>query len=168
MNKIENDLEYLNIVGSILYDDKFNELKKIEHHGVTRYDHSVKISYCAYKIAKAIRLNYKNVARGGLLHDFFLSDHQNDTKLRIKSVFRHARLAEKRASEIYGINKMEADIIKSHMFPIGGMTVPKYLESWLVNSVDKTIGFLLFFNKFNYKLSYALNFMIIFVLNFRK
>ena len=74
MKNIENDFEYINIVKHILSNDKFNEIKKIEHHGISRFDHSLKVSYYSYKVAKFLKLDSEEVARGGLLHDFFLSD----------------------------------------------------------------------------------------------
>lgn len=167
MNKIEQDNNYIKLVSSILYSDKFNEIKSIEHHGITRYEHSVKVSYYSYKIAKNLKLNYENVARAGLLHDYFISDANQSFKDKFKSTFSHSKIALNMATNNFGINEMEADIIRSHMFPFGS-TVPKYIESWLVNFVDKVIGFNEFMMKFSYKFSYATNLLLLFIMGVRK
>ena len=57
-----------------LYEE-FLKLKKCEHHGISRFDHSLKVSYKAYKFAKKNNLDYKAVAVGGLLHDFFIDEN---------------------------------------------------------------------------------------------
>ena len=35
--------------------EDFQKLEEIEHHGITRYEHSLKVSYYAYKISKFLR-----------------------------------------------------------------------------------------------------------------
>ena len=77
----ELDREYSQLVYHILINSEFNKIKSIEHHGVTRYEHSLKVSYYSYKIAKFLHLDYKDVARGGLLHDFFLSNEDRTSKI---------------------------------------------------------------------------------------
>lgn len=167
MNRVEQDTEYIHLVGSVLYDDRFNEIKAIEHHGITRYDHSVKVSYYSYKLAKSLKLNYKEVARAGLLHDYFISDPNRNFKEKFKSTFSHSKIALKMAANNFGVSDMEADIIRSHMFPFGS-TIPKYAESWLVNFVDKLIGFSEFFKKFSYRFCYATNLLLLFIINIGK
>ena len=73
--KGQNDIQDRKIVNHILNNEEFLKIKKIEHHGISRYEHSMKVSYYSYKIAKALRLDYEQVARGGLLHDFFLNTY---------------------------------------------------------------------------------------------
>lgn len=164
MNHIENDTEYIQIVQSILYHEAFNKIKKNEHHGISRYEHSLRVSYYSYKFAHFCKLDYNCVARAGLLHDYFYSDVDQSAKERFLSVFTHPKKAVKNAQNVFGINKMEEDIIKSHMFPIN-LTVPKYLESWVVNFVDKIVGLFEFTRKFSYRFSYAVNLFLIFLIN---
>ena len=76
------DPNYHKIIKNILENKEFNQLKHIEHHGISRYDHSLKVSYYSYKIAKALNLDYYQTARGGLLHDFFISKESRTTKER--------------------------------------------------------------------------------------
>lgn len=164
MCNINNDRDYTNIVDAILDNEEFNKIKSIEHHGVSRFDHSVKVSYYSYKVAKALKLDYIDVARAGLLHDFFLSDDERTTKDRFLSTFVHPKKAVKNADMIFGINAKEEDIIKTHMFPVN-MSVPRYAESWVVNFVDKVVGAYEFSRKFGYKLSYVANVYLILLLN---
>ena len=58
MNKINSNEEYRNIVYSILCSEEFNKIKTIEHHGVSRFDHSFRVSYYSYKISKFLKLDY--------------------------------------------------------------------------------------------------------------
>lgn len=164
MNQINQDQDYTRIVNHILNNEEFNKIKKIEHHGVSRFDHSLKVSYYSYKMAKILRLNYQDVARAGLLHDFFLSNDERTKKDRFLSTFVHPKKAVKNADEVFGINDKEADIIRTHMFPVN-MSIPRYAESWVVNLVDKVIGGYEFSRKFSYKLNYVANLYLILLLN---
>ena len=47
MTFIYNDEKYIEIVNDILVNEEFNQIKDLEHHGMTRYDHSLKVSYIA-------------------------------------------------------------------------------------------------------------------------
>lgn len=164
MINIEKDIEYKEIVNHILSSDEFNKIKKIEHHGVTRFDHSLKVSYYSYKLAKVLKLDSEEVARGGLLHDFFMSDEDRTVKDRFVSTFIHPKKAVKNANDVFNISDKEQDIIRTHMFPIN-LAVPKYVESWLVNFVDKGVGLAEFTHKFGYKFAYALNVYLLFFIN---
>ena len=160
------DEEYINIVKHILNNEEFLKLKKYEHHGITRFDHSLKVSYQAYKFAKKYDLDYKSVAIGGLLHDFFHSSNVS-LKEKIISTFNHSLKAEMNALEKFNVNRKEADIIRSHMFPLN-LVVPKYKESWLVSLYDKKVALLEFSYKLGYKIRYASNLSILLLLNFIK
>ena len=61
-------------------------------------------------------------------------------------------------------NIKEDDIIISHMFPFY-KSFPKYAESWIVNLTDKVIGTNEFMHKFNFKMSYATNLALLFIIN---
>ena len=140
MNKIYNDKEYINYVEDILDNKEFNELKKYLHHGGNRYDHCLRVSYHSYKLAKKFKLKEKEVARAGLLHDFFMVNNQEiGLKRRIKVLFTHPKIALSNAQKYYKLNDMEKNIIVSHMFPIG-LTLPKYKESWLIDTVDNAMS----------------------------
>ena len=134
------DKEYHNIVDNILKHKEFIKLKDYKHHGLTRYDHVVRVSYWSYKIAKKLRLDYKSVARAGLLHDFFFVNNQAITLgERIKVFCNHPKLALENSKKYFDINKQEEKIILSHMFP-ANIRIPTSLESWLVNIIDTVVS----------------------------
>ena len=163
MIEINND-NYYNIVNHILKNEEFNKTKQMEHHGISRYDHSLKVSYYSYKVAKLLKLDYEETACAGLLHDFFLSYKERNAKERIVSTFNHSKKAVENATALFNITPKGIDIIKTHMFPLN-MTIPRYAESWVVNIVDKVVGTMEFFKKFKYKFSYLVNLYLIFLIN---
>lgn len=167
MNQIQNDAEYYRIVNSILEEEHFSKIDKIKHHDSNRLDHSLKVSYYSYKLAKKLRLDYVQTARGGLLHDFFLERTVDYDKIKDKFklyTFKHPKDAVELSKRYFQITEMEEDMIRCHMFPFD-VHVPKYAESWIVNLVDTGISVLEFGKKFGYKLSYVTNLYFILVLN---
>ncbi len=157
----------MSIVNNILDNDEFLKIKSIEHHGISRYDHSLKVSYYSYKIAKILHLDYEQTARGGLLHDFFLSPEDRTQKDRLKSVFTHPKQAVLMAKSEFELTKKEEDMIRSHMFPIN-LSVPKYAESWIVSMVDKCVATNEFAIKFRFRLKYAYNLFLLFAFSIIK
>lgn len=170
MNFLKEDKEYNFLIEDIINNNKFSELSKIAHHGDTRLDHSLKVSYYSYKISKALQLDYKETARAGLLHDFYLNrtkDYKNvKDKVKLFSIG-HPKVAVKNAEEIFYLSEKEKDIIRTHMFPLD-FKIPKYLESWIVNVVDTSVSVYEFSRKFSYQLSAILNIWILLFFNSMK
>ena len=167
MSSHKKDLQYMSIVNNILDNEEFMKIKKIEHHGISRFDHSLKVSYYSYKIAKILHLDYEQTAVGGLLHDFFLSPENRTQKERMKSVFTQPKQAVEMARTQFELTKKEEDMIRSHMFPIN-LSVPKYAESWIVSMVDKCVATNEFAIKFRFRLKYAYNLFLLFAISFIK
>ena len=168
--KALTDSRYLTIVNDILVNDDFKIIGGIKHHDSNRLQHSLKVSYYSYVIAKKLHLNYFDVARGGLLHDFFMERTVDYKKVKDKLKLYtggHPKMAVINSKKIFDINEIEEDIIRSHMFPID-IKIPKYAESWLVSSVDKVVSIYEFSKKFGHKLSYVSNFTLLFLLNVLK
>jgi len=139
MSVQKQDLEFMRIVKNILDNEEFKKIETIEHHGVSRFDHSMRVAYYSYKVAKLMHLDYVGTARGGLLHDFFLSPEDRTSKDRFISTFVHPKKALETAKSHFDLTKKEEDMIRSHMFPINP-SVPKYAESWIVSMVDKAVA----------------------------
>lgn len=158
------DEEYIGLVKNIINNDKFLKLKLCEHHGISRFDHSLKVSYNAYKYAKKHGLDYKEAAVGGLLHDFFL-DENYGIKKRLTSTFTHPNKALNNADNVFKINKKEKNIIKCHMFPLN-IAIPRYKESWIVSIYDKKVAISEFVWKFSDKLKVVFNLTLILMFNF--
>ena len=157
----------MSIVNNILDNDEFLKIRQIEHHGISRYDHSLKVSYYSYRIAKALHLDYEQTAIGGLLHDFFLSPEDRTQSDRLKSVFTHPKQAVSMAKNYFDLTTKEEDMIRSHMFPIN-LSIPKYAESWIVSMVDKCVATNELALKFRFKLKYAYNLFLLFTISIMK
>lgn len=167
MLKNINDNEYLFYISDILENDEFKKLDTISHHGISRYDHSIRVSYYSYKIAKLLKLNYEVTARAGLLHDFFLSNENRTLKERLLSTFIHPKIALENASKYFELDNIGKNIIEAHMFPIY-KRLPKYAESWIVSLIDKLSAVYEFSNAFSRRFAYTANIFIILLVNYLK
>lgn len=167
MDKIYNDNSYLNIVDDILYNNEFKRIDGSIHHGQSRLDHSLRVSYFSYKVCKAMKLDYKKVARAGLLHDFFVTGDLTK-KERLVSAFVHPKKALENATNNFEISELEKDIIIAHMFPLIPNKIPKFLESWIVSIVDKIVAMYEFSYSYGSKAfakvpsTYAILFLLLF------
>jgi uncharacterized protein len=139
MKNIYNDNDYLNIIEDILYNKNFNKIDNNIHHGLSRLDHSLRVSYYSYKISKKLLLNYKETARAGLLHDFFMKEELTK-KEQMVSAFIHPSKALENSNNNFYLTDMEKNIIEAHMFPLIPNKIPKYLEAWIVSAVDKVVA----------------------------
>lgn len=167
MNIIYEDNEYMQLVSDILENNKFKKMSECRHHGLTRLDHSLKVSYYSYKIAKKMKLNYISVARAGLLHDFFVNEDLHGVKSKL-SVFFHPYKSLTNSKKYFSLTEMEEDIIITHMFPTLPHKVPKYLESWIVSGVDKAIATNEFYYSYGKPYVYKLSNLYLFSLLLRK
>ncbi len=169
MNKTFQDEEYNYIVSSILSEEEFSEkMSQIRHHDSNRLNHLMKVSYYSYKIAKYLRLDYEQVARAGLLHDFYLDSVYSQNSIKDKVLLytmKHPEAAVKNAKKLFSLTEKEEDIIRTHMFPLD-VKIPKYAESWVVNLVDKGISTAEFGNKFGHQLISMANVSFIIFLHF--
>jgi len=135
-----SDNEYVGIVNDILENTVFLKLKNYKHHGDNRYNHCLRVSYYSYKVARKLHMNKIACARAGLLHDFFLINNQElKFSRRIKVLFEHPKYAYINSSKHFNVNKLEKNIILSHMFPIG-LYLPIYAESILVDLIDDFVS----------------------------
>ena len=106
MKKLEKylkDLNYYHLISDILDNNKFKKLANNRHHGITRLEHSIKVSYNSYKVAKKMHLNYREVARAGLLHDFFINEDLSTTKQKY-SMFFHPYYSLENACKYFDLN----------------------------------------------------------------
>ena len=167
MTKYKTDEEYLLIIDKIMNNKEFMKLENIKHHNTNRLDHSLKVSYYSYKIAKSLKLDYHDVARAGLLHDFYVESISKCDNIKDKLLLfttKHPCDALENSSKYFSLSEKEMDIIKSQMFPVD-YRIPKYAESWLVSIVDKGLSLGEFYKKFSLRIAYAFNLYLIFILN---
>lgn len=146
----------------ILNNDKFNELKKELHHGISRYDHSLRVARYTYLFAKIFHMkNIDLTTRAALLHDFYTDNDFKNAENSVQKLSSHPIIAADNAKKYYKIGKIEENIIKSHMFPLKG-EIPKYKESWLVSAMDKTAAT---YEMCCFKFNLALNVLLLFIFN---
>lgn len=153
--------EFNTIVKDILDNENFINLNQELHHGITRYDHSLRVAKTTYKIGKKLRMkNLEDTTRAALLHDFY-TDSQFKEEKPNERLYLHPELAAKNAKEEYQINALQENIIKSHMFPLKGEK-PKYKEAWLVSGVDKIVAA---YEMYRFKASLMVNIWVLFLFN---
>ena len=144
MTALEKE-EYYKIVYNILKHDEFQKRKTYKHHHkITVYEHSLAVSKIAYEMAKKLNLDYKSVAIGALLHDFYTTPWQNrvyEHTFLESHGFTHAKDALLNAHKYFPelMNDKIDDMILRHMFPLNKVP-PKYKESWVVTIADKYVS----------------------------
>ncbi len=138
------DLDYFKSIDDIIKKDIVKSMDKyIQHGNTSTLEHSINVSYLSYKLAKKLNYDFISVARGALLHDFYLYDwHTNKS---VQGIFKqhgfvHSKKALTNAQNYFKLNKLEKDIILKHMWPLTITLIPKYKESILVSIVDKGVS----------------------------
>lgn len=164
MNKYKNS-EFHRIVKPLLDSCPFEETKKNKHHGITRYEHSMRVAYFSYIVTKFLRLDYKETTEAALLHDFF-TDEVKD-KNGIARLRQHPSCAVENAKKYFELSAKQEDIIKTHMFPVT-FTPPKYLESWIVDLVDDVASIYERGKTMKNEIKTAVSFVFVFLINYIK
>lgn len=133
---------YYSCVKDIFENKAFQSMNRyIQHGSTTTRAHCIQVSYLAYRMALRFHLNFREAARGGLLHDLFLYDwhtHAKETGNRFHG-FTHPRAALKNAEKEFQLTDREKNIILRHMWPLTPIP-PKYAEGFLVVYADKYCG----------------------------
>ena len=129
--------EYAACVADLLNSDEVLWMKNIRHHHfVTCYEHSLFVSYVAYRLARHWNIDAREAARAGLLHDLFLYDPRDKTQYEGNQCFAPPVAALKNASRLTELSEAEADAIVTHMWPLA-KKMPRYKVSYVVNMADK-------------------------------
>lgn len=153
-------LEFERITQDILYHPEFIKLKGELHHGISRYEHSVRVAKTSYNLSKAMKLNYKEITRAALLHDFFFDEELKEYNKR-KTLVEHPKKAKENAKRYFVLNERQENAIESHMFPLMGC-IPKYKESIIVGIADKLVAT---HEMYRYKAVLQLGILMIFFFN---
>ncbi len=138
----KNDAEYVALVEDLIYHEELLHMETITHHHFTnRLEHSIRVSYKSYQLAKKWKLDARSTARAGLLHDFFHEDRDAVAQLNIGAhADAHPKIACENACRITEISSLERDIILKHMFLVSRCGLPRYKESFVVTYVDKYVA----------------------------
>lgn len=130
--------------GEILRSQGMDLERQIPQHGhVNCFDHSVAVALLSLRLARwlGLRVDRRSLIRGALLHDYFLYDWHTlhprpGLRHGLSHGLRHGGRAAANADRDFGLNAVEADIIRRHIFPLT-LTPPRYRESLLVCWADK-------------------------------
>ncbi|MDR0223245.1 MAG: HD domain-containing protein [Oscillospiraceae bacterium] len=132
------DKQFDEAAKEILSSPEMKKSKKFVQHGkVSVYSHSLAVAKYSVRFAgkMGIKVDYRSLVRGALLHDFFLYDWHDDwDKLH---GFKHPRIALENAKKRFKLNKKEREIIRKHMWPMTFINIPLCREAWLVCIIDK-------------------------------
>ena len=109
---------YLDCVGELLTQPQVQAMKEIRHHpGVSCFEHSLFVSYVAFRLAGRWRGDSRKAARAGLLHDLYLYDPRSLPSY--KQCFAHPLAAERNARALCGeLSPEEENGILAHMWPL--------------------------------------------------
>lgn len=128
--------EFIQTTGELLESDQVRMMGRWKHHGpISTLDHSLFVAYLSFRAARALGLDERAAARGGLLHDLYLYDSKDKSAHPGWQCFDHPRAAARNAAELTELSEKERNIILSHMWPLGG-PLPRSIEAWLVDLVD--------------------------------
>jgi len=153
-------MDFNQIANDIINHEKYQKLAYEDHHGLSRYEHSIRVAKTTYKITKALGLDYKSATRAALLHDFYTNDDLSK-KNKFEKLRTHPKMALENARNYFEINDLEANAIKTHMFPLT-FNLPSSKESVIVNMADNIVAA---YECSRYKLQSVLTLWILFIFN---
>ena len=79
MDLKKEQLEFIQQFKEITENKEYCKLKAVPRHGSTNtFDHSVRVAYMAYHLAKSWGMDADSAARIGFLHDFCMIDYHKD------------------------------------------------------------------------------------------
>ena len=123
-------------VSDLLENDMIAKLDNFtQHKGTSRLQHSINVAYYSFMICRKLGLDYRSAARGGIMHDLFLYDWREESKSARVHISAHPKAAFENAKKITALNKIEADAILKHMWPMTPQP-PRFLEGYIVSFAD--------------------------------
>ena len=111
----------------------------IQHGTVTTYDHCMSVARASFWLNRRLHLgaDEQSLVRGAFLHDCYLYDWHDGAAERKIHGFTHPAAALQNAEARYPLNPCEANIIRTHMWPLTLRHVPACREAVLVCMADK-------------------------------
>jgi uncharacterized protein len=112
-------------------------MRALPHHiNGNCFEHSIFVSYVAFRLGRRWGLDYEACARGGLLHDLFLYDSRDRSAHPGNQCLDHPEFALRNASALTQLSDKERNIIQAHMWPLA-VHLPRSREAWVVSTADK-------------------------------
>lgn len=133
------DKEFLECVRDILEHPVFQSMDQYIQHGATTcLEHCLRVSYMSYLICRKRGLNFREAARGGLLHDLFLYDWHIHGRKKGEKLhgFSHPKKALENAERYFHLTDRERNLILRHMWPLTPVP-PKFREGYVILYADK-------------------------------
>ncbi len=147
LKKMKQEINYNNLIslhGSDILNSTGMEAAKgfIQHGDTSVYEHCLAVTRMSIKLARSLRMaiDMNALIRGCLLHDYFLYDWHDGVKWHRLHGFRHPNFALRNARRDFDLNEVEADMIRSHMFPMTISKVPHHKESVILCIADKIVS----------------------------
>ena len=132
-----NQNAYLDCVRDLLQTPEVQSMRQLPHHpGVSCYEHSIFVSYVAFRLARRWGLDLRSCARCGLLHDLYLYRWNDQSAHPGLQCFDHPVFALRNAEKITHLTPKERNIILAHMWPLA-LHLPRSREAWTVSLADK-------------------------------
>ena len=128
----------LRYASDILSSPLFLREKSFLQHGAyTVYDHSVAVALLCLRFARRSgwRLDLESLARAALLHDYFLYDWHIKPHPKHHANL-HPEYASETATRDFGLNELEKEAIRCHMWPFHFFSFPSSKEAWILNICD--------------------------------
>ena len=137
LNDRPNWLAFQDCLEDLMDSPQVQSMRSLPHHpGVNCYEHSVVVSYVAFRLARRWGLNYRSCARAGLLHDLYLYRWNDQSAHPGLQCFDHPEFALRNAMGLTHLSKLERNIILAHMWPLA-LHLPRSREAWVVSLADK-------------------------------
>lgn len=132
-----------------VFQQELNELKEqavvrnmeyyTQHKGQTKLSHVENVANTSFNLAEKLHWNIdeKKLAKGALLHDFYMYNATDSDISAFKHVKDHPKIALQNARKHFLLEKKEENIIRSHMWPLTLFHPPRSREALLVCAADK-------------------------------
>ncbi len=134
---LPNRSAYLSLVSDLLATPQVQSMRELPHHpGVNCFEHSIFVSYVAFRLARRWGLDYRACARAGLLHDLYLYCWNDRAAHPGNQCLDHPVFALRNAQAITSLSDKEKNIILAHMWPLA-VHLPRSPEAWTVSLADK-------------------------------
>ncbi len=115
----------LTLVDDLIDHPKIIEMRDHLHHGISKYDHIIRVTRFSYRIALWLNADVRVCTRAGMLHDI---------NSRYGTLANHGEVAARWAAA-QGEDPAVCEAIVSHMYPFA--PAPTSREGWILTVADK-------------------------------
>lgn len=129
---------YLDMMRPLLDTREVQSMGQWNHHfGVTTYEHSLFVSYVAFRLARRLGLDPYAAARAGLLHDLYLySPYRADSHPGNQCFYHPIAALENARALVPDLSEEEENSIVAHMWPLA-YHMPRCKLAFVISFSDK-------------------------------